>query len=75
MLYYKRQGVPFHSGIVPIFGSFLQIGKLAKNPINHPVVDFCEEYYYKDKKLVPPFVAVTGPSGVGLVIARPSVVE
>ena len=40
--YYKSQGVPFHQGIVPIFGSFLQLGKIAKNAVNHPVVDFCE---------------------------------
>lgn len=72
--YYKSQGVPFHEGVVPVFGSFLQIAKIAKNAVNHPIVDFCEEYYYKGKKMVPPFVAVTGPAGVALAVARPSVV-
>jgi cytochrome P450 len=37
-------------------------------------VDFCEEHYYKGKKIVPSFVAVTGPGGVALAVARPSVV-
>lgn len=59
---------------MPIFGSFLQIGKIAKNAVNHPIVDFCEEYYYKDQKVVPPFVGLTGPEGVALAVARPSVV-
>ena len=37
-------------------------------------MDFCEEFYYKDQKIVPPFVGVTGPIGVALAVARPSVV-
>ena len=39
--YYKSQGVPFPSLIVPFIGTFLQTSKYAKTAKNHPVVDFC----------------------------------
>jgi hypothetical protein len=67
--------VPFHEGVVPIFGSFIKMGKIAKTA-NNPLVDFLKELYYSngDAK-VPPFVAITGPRGVSLSVARPEVVQ
>ncbi len=68
--------MPFHEGVVPIFGSFIIIGKIAKTALNNPLVDFLKQLYYSngDAK-VPPFVAITGPQGVILSVARPEVVQ
>ncbi len=76
MNFYKRQGVPFHPGVVPIFGSFIIMGRIAKTAVNNPIVDFLKELYYsKGDAKVPPFVAITGPLGVALAVGRPEAVQ
>ena len=47
---------------------------------NHPLIELCEELYYKDsnnrgKKIVPTFVGIAGQQGVGLIVSRPEAVQ
>jgi hypothetical protein len=54
--YYKRQGVSFHSGIVPFFGSYMKLMPYSKHSKSHPLVDFCQDTFYakcKGKENVP----------------------
>jgi hypothetical protein len=73
--FYKFQGVPFPNLIVPFFGTLLQTSKIAKNAKNHPVVDFCQDTFYKGKKIVPQLVGLSGGTGVALIIGRPEAAE
>ena len=73
--YYKLQGVPFPSQIVPFFGTLLQTSRIAKNAKDHPVVDFCQQTFYKDKTIVPQIVGLSGSTGVTLFIGRPEAAE
>lgn len=79
--YYKKQGVPFHSGIYPILGSYLNLMKFTKKPepedaSGTSLVDFIKDEYYKDKKAkVPPIVGMVFGSSVTLVVNRPEPAE
>ncbi len=46
--YYSKQGVVFHNRILPFFGSYIEMGKYAKNGKNHPIVDVCQDLFFKD---------------------------
>jgi hypothetical protein len=39
------------------------------------VVDFCKDEFYKSLKIVPQIVALSGPTGVGLIVSRPEAAE
>jgi hypothetical protein len=62
--FYKKQGVSFHNGIVPFFGSFIKMAQYAKKVDVHPLVDLTYNMYYKEcienKKNVPAFVGIAG---------------
>ena len=65
---------------MPFVGSFFTMMKFSVNSTNHPVVDLCEELYYKEsekgvKKIVPAFVGIAGQQDVGLIVARPEAVQ
>ena len=48
--YYKKQGVPFHDGIYPIFGSYIGIMKYrvkeGEDSKPHPFNEFLEQNYF-----------------------------
>ncbi len=52
--YYKKQGVVFHSGIYPMFGSYISMmqyrAKEGEYQKGHPINEFLEDAYYKGKK-------------------------
>ena len=57
--FYQKQGVVFHKGLLPIFGSQLQIKNfigLEDKTKGHPFIEFLEATYFKGKKQVPPIV-------------------
>ena len=58
--FYKKQGVPFHSGIYPALGSFVNMIPMIKsNTTSQSIIShFIEETYLKGKKEVPPFVGI-----------------
>ena len=73
--YYKKQGVPFHDGIYPIFGSYLGVMnhmvKEGEKPKGHPINEFLEENYFKGKKETAPIVGLVFGTTVGLVVNSP----
>ena len=74
--YYKKQGVPFHSGIYPIFGSYLGFMKYrvkeGEAQKGHPINEFLEDVYFKDKKETPaPIVGLVFGTTVGLCVNSP----
>jgi cytochrome P450 len=79
--YYRKQGVPFHSGIYPVLGSYLNLMQFTKSPqpddgSGTSLVDFIKETYYKDKTAkVPPIVGMVFGSSVTLVVCRPEPAE
>ena len=44
----------------PFIGSFFTLKKYSDNTNVNPLVDLCEELYYKEKKIVPAFVGIAG---------------
>ena len=78
--YYKKQGIPFHDGIYPIIGSYLQIMKFAKNKdrkiiSGSEMIDFVFETYFKDPNNIPPIVGLVFGSTVVLLVCRPEPAE
>ena len=49
--YYKKQGVPFHGGIFPVFGSYIGLIKSLrkqdlKTGTGSALIDFVQESYF-----------------------------
>ena len=62
LFFYKNQGIPFHQGIVPIFGSQFQIMKFINSKDKtkgHPLNEFLEATYFTGKKEVPAIVGLS----------------
>lgn len=78
LAFYKRQGIPFHSWVLPCIGSYLQlINHLeADKDHQHPMIAWNRETYFpKSDDEVPPISGVVYGSEVSLMINRPEVVE
>jgi hypothetical protein len=78
--FYKKQGVPFHSGIYPVLGSFIQLKKALQNQAETGgqgihLNDFVEEVYCKGNQQVPPIVGVVMGTYVGLFVNTPELCE
>ena len=77
--YYKKQGVPFHDGVYPIFGSYLGFLKYRPNEEQgvkgqgHPINELLEDSYFKGKKVIPPIVGLVFGTTVALVVNDPEV--
>jgi hypothetical protein len=76
--FYKKQGIPFHSRILPIFGSQLDILKfvgLKDKTKGHPFNEFVEATFFKGKNEVPPIVGFALGNTVALMVNSPYIAE
>jgi hypothetical protein len=73
--YYSRQGVVFHNRILPFIGSYSDLAKYAVQSKNHPIVDFCQDYFFKGRDRVPNIVGTAFSTNICLIVNRPEPAE
>ena len=74
--FYKKQGIPFKSWILPVVGNSHSIIAFEKEhePQNHPIVDWINHNFSPDGRIVPISGLVLGRD-VGLSINRPELLD
>lgn len=65
----------FHRNILPFIGSYGDLVKYAKNAKNLPIIDFCQDIFFKNKELVPDLVGIAFSSNICLIVNRPEPAE
>ena len=71
--YYSKQGVVVHKKILPFIGSYADLAKYATKSKNHPIIDFCQDIFFKDN--IPPIVATAFSTNIALIVNRPEAAE
>ena len=65
----------FHRNILPFIGSYEDLAYYAKKAKNLPLVDFCQDNFFKNKQRVPDMVGIVYSHKICLIVNRPEPAE